>query len=315
MNDIACVTDKFHFTLYADDTTLVEPLCTFTIETNYDNNLLTSKAINKELKLITDWLCLNKLSLNAKKTKMMIFHHRQRNISNIKLKLFINKTKIQCVNEFDFLGTVFDECMTWHSHINKISSKISSVAGTLSRLKRFLPRDILKIIYNALIMPHLNFGILLWGHNVKRIYKLQKWAVRAITSSKYNSHTEPLFIKLKLLKVQAIYKLNILKFYYEYEKSLLPNYFNGMFDDIYSTHDHDTRQKDKPIPAMWKSLAAKHSIRYSLPLAIIYVPDNIVNKISTLSLASFSKNAKSIFINLYNPVCDIPNCYSCTLTA
>ena len=30
MNDIANVTDKFHFTVYADDTSLVEPTCTIT---------------------------------------------------------------------------------------------------------------------------------------------------------------------------------------------------------------------------------------------------------------------------------------------
>ena len=67
MNDIANVTDKFHFTLYADDTSLIEPICTF--QSNMKNNNETSDAINKELKLITDWLCLNKLSLNAKKPK------------------------------------------------------------------------------------------------------------------------------------------------------------------------------------------------------------------------------------------------------
>ena len=65
MNDIASVTKKFHFTLYADDTSLVEPICTFTAGTN--GNREASHLINHELSLITDWLCLNKLSLNAKK--------------------------------------------------------------------------------------------------------------------------------------------------------------------------------------------------------------------------------------------------------
>merc|ERR1711942_176732 len=97
MNDIANVTDKFHFTLYADDTSLIEPICTFTTGTN--GNSVTSQAINSELNRITDWLCLNKLSLNAKKTKMMIFHHRQRNISKIKLKLSINNTNIEQLKE------------------------------------------------------------------------------------------------------------------------------------------------------------------------------------------------------------------------
>ena len=144
MNDIATVTNKFHFTLYADDTSLIEPICTFTTGTN--KNSETSDAINTELNLITDWLCLNKLSLNAKKTKMMIFHHRQKNISKIDLQLFINNTRIDQVKEFDFLGITIDECMTWNSHVNKISGKISRVNGVLSRLKRFVPSNTLKMI-------------------------------------------------------------------------------------------------------------------------------------------------------------------------
>ena len=65
MNDISNVTDKFHFTLYADDTSLLEPLCTFTTDM-IDKNAL-SNSINKELNLIYEWLSLNKLSLNVKK--------------------------------------------------------------------------------------------------------------------------------------------------------------------------------------------------------------------------------------------------------
>ena len=34
MNDISQVTNKFHFTLYADDTSLIEPICTFTSSLN-----------------------------------------------------------------------------------------------------------------------------------------------------------------------------------------------------------------------------------------------------------------------------------------
>ena len=164
----------------------------------------TAHTIDKELHLITDWLCLNKLSLNAKKTKMMIFHHRQRSIKKLNLHLCINDTKIEQVTEFNFLGIMLDECLTWNSHIQKISSKIAIVNGTLTRLKRFLPQVILKTIYSVLVQPHLNYGILLWGKNIKRILKLQKWALRAITSSKFIAHTDPLFIELKLLNVHDI---------------------------------------------------------------------------------------------------------------
>ena len=311
MNDIANVTNKFHFTLYADDTSLVEPICTFTTGTN--RNFETSDSINSELSLITDWLCLNKLSLNAKKTKMMIFHHRQRNISKINLNLIINNTEIEQVKEFDFLGIMIDECMTWNSHINKIAGKISRVNGVLSRLKRFVPSDILKMIYNALIQPHLNYGVLLWGKNITRIQKLQKWSVRSITLSKYNAHTDPLFIKLKLLKIQDIYSLCLLKFYHKYKNNLLPGFFTGMFEVIYPSHNYATRQRGQPMLAGCRTKLAEASIRYSLPSAISNINENIMNKITTHSLSGFSNYAKSFFIGQYNPICEIENCYICNI--
>ena len=69
MNDIYKVSNKFHSILYADDTTLESPLCTFdTSALNHKYNLdLLSRYINSELNLIYEWLYLNKLSLNIKK--------------------------------------------------------------------------------------------------------------------------------------------------------------------------------------------------------------------------------------------------------
>ena len=309
MNDIAEVTNKFHFTLYADDTSLIEPICTFT--SDLKNTTEATEAINKELNFITDWLCLNKLSLNAKKTKMMIFHHRQRNISKLKLNLCINDTPIEQVSEFNFLGIMLDECLTWNSHIQKIASKISSVNGTISRLKRFLPSEILKVIYNALIQPHLNYGILLWGKNTKRIFKLQKWALRGITSSKYNAHTDPLFIQLKLLKVHDMYKLNCLKFYFKYHKHETPSYFDEMFATIYPSHNYETRQRDQPVVAGGNTSLTDSSLWFSLPREIENTPQNILDKLTTHSFAGYSNYIKQYFISKYSPVCTIQNCYIC----
>ena len=227
------------------------------------------------------------------------------------LELLINNTKIEQVKEFDFLGIMLDECMTWNPHINKIAGKISRVNGALSRLKRFVPCNILKMIYNALIQPHLNYGVLLWGKNVARIKKLQKWSVRSITLSKYNAHTDPLFIKLKLLQIQDIYSLSILKFYHKYKNNSLPNFFTGMFEATYPTHNHETRQIGQPILAGCISKLAETTIRFSLPSTISEIDENIMNKIHTHSFSGFSNYAKSIFIDKYNSVCMEQNCYVC----
>ena len=310
MNDIAQVTDKFYFTIYADDTTLIAPICTFSVNDKHDFDTI-SLNINAELKLITDWLALNKLSLNAKKTKMMVFHYPQKRISNMKLKLLINRTQIEQVKEFCFLGVVFDECLTWKAHVQKIGGKISMANGTLSRLKKFIPQEVLKIIYNSLILPHLNFGILLWGHNSKRIFRLQKWAVRAVTSSKYNAHTNPIFQKLRLIKLEDIRNLSYLKFHYKYTKNELPRYFDNMFDQKFPCHDYPTRNKSEPLPAEWKKQAAKRSIRYSLLPAIKCLPKELKIDYKDIKLYALAKKAKNIFVDSYTGRCNDSLCFVC----
>ena len=40
------------------------------------------------------------------------------------------------------------------------------ICGVLSRLTHYVPVLILKIIYNSLLLSHLNYGITAWGFNV-----------------------------------------------------------------------------------------------------------------------------------------------------
>lgn len=76
MNDICTVTKNFNPTLYADDTTLTSPL--FVLHKNKHETSIRSHILNSELNDISDWLAVNKLSLNVKKTKFMIFHFYQK---------------------------------------------------------------------------------------------------------------------------------------------------------------------------------------------------------------------------------------------
>ena len=102
-------------------------------------------------------------------------------------------------------------------------------------------------IGNALILPHLNYGILAWGHLAKRLNLIQKRAVRILTASKYNSHTEPLFKQTNILKVTDICTLNEIKFYYKLINKQLPQYFDSFTwceanSDI---HGYNTRTRNK----------------------------------------------------------------------
>ena len=313
MNDISKASDKFNSVLFADDTTLDNPLNTFDMigtEHKLSKSTLTNN-LNSELNKIFDWLCVNKLSLNISKTKFMIFHYRQRRITDIIPDLKIKDCKLKHVTDFNFLGTVFDENLNWSLHTQKIANKISRTVGLLSRLKRILPQNTLRLIYTSLVLPHLQYGILNWGFNRGRIYKLQKRAVRYITNSRYNSHTTPIFNELKLLKLEDIFKIALLKFHFKYENNQLPLYFSDMFLPQNVDHNHDTRQRDHDRPQRPHKSSSDKTIRYFMPTFLEDIPDDILEKTQTHSLQGYVAYAKYIFLNNYTFECIDPDCWPC----
>ena len=125
----------------------------------------------------------------------MLFHFPQRRITDIDLILKINDLHIDRVHEFNFLGTIIHETLEWTRHIDKVANKISRTLGILNKLKHVLPIYTLKTMYSALIVPHFNYTILLWGFSSNRISKLQKKGNLIITCGKYNSHKEQVQIQ------------------------------------------------------------------------------------------------------------------------
>ena len=83
-------------------------------------------------------------------------------------------------------------------------------------IERPLDRKNLAILYYTLLYPHLTYGILLWGGSYKTYLKeieiVQKKAIRAITNSKWNAHTNQLFKQLKMLKLSDIYNYYLSRF-------------------------------------------------------------------------------------------------------
>ncbi len=46
--------------------------------------------------------------------------------------------------------------------------------GILNRVKHFVPIQTKILIYNSLVLSHLNFGILLLGYKCEKVFKLQQ---------------------------------------------------------------------------------------------------------------------------------------------
>ena len=69
--------------------------------------------------------------------------------------------------------------------------------------RHFVPRSTLVNIYKSLILPHLSYGIVVWGQAAKihleKFLKLQKRVLRLIYFEDHASNAIPLFVASKIL--------------------------------------------------------------------------------------------------------------------
>ena len=310
INDINNVSKIFHEILFADDTSLIGTLSNFvtakpTTQLEWDH---LSEIINIELEKIHNWLCMNKLSLNVKKTKYIAFHHQSNKGDNIKLQLKFNQLLLTRVKSFNFLGLRINETLTWKDHIIEVSNKISKTIGVMHRLKNIVPTRILKLIYSSLILSRLHYCNLAWGHKPGRLITLQKKAIRIIGKAKYNAHTEPIMKVHSLLNLHDIHTLNKLKLFFKLENNQLPAYF---WTYMFQANKSSTRSKDPFQQLIPKTVLFSESIRFSLPTLLKNTPPLIKNKTQTHSMWGFTNYAKQSMISKYATKCGNKKCYVC----
>lgn len=304
INDISLASKLFKTITYADDTTLF-----VSISTTKTSTSPSIQSINNELHKYINWLRLNALSLNEDKTKCILFTTQNKVIDPP--TIILNGKQIENVSKFDFLGVTIDRYLRWHEHIDKISSKISKVIGILCHLRKTLPLQILKLIYNSLINPHLQYGILCWGTQNERIIMMQKKAVRIITNSRFNAHGLPLLKKLSILSIPDLYNSKLLRFYYRYKKNRLPQYFST-FKIIKQRDSHQRlTRNDKFLTNRVNHTFAENCARYNLPHLLNETSDDILDKISTHSELGFKLYIKNSFLNDYPDGCTLSDCGSC----
>ena len=307
INDLPKASKIFTPIMFADDTTLLANV------QDFPNLSHSPHIINEELDKIWNWLTLNKLSLNISKTKIMKFRIPPK--KEIKFILTVKDKDIEQVSSFNFLGIVIEENLKWNAHQTMIANKIAKGVGVISRLKRFLNINILTNLYHTLVMSHVNYGLLVWGFgNNDRIYKLQKKAVRNISLSKYNAHSEPIFKRLNLINLPDNVRLRVVLFYYKLYYGIVPLYFHDYIPQTPNmVHSYNTRFNQLPIPVLATRNYRDNILRVRLVEIVSDYYNDIAGEISH-SLVTYKYNIKSSMISCYSYWCNIARCYICSNT-
>ena len=164
----------------------------------------------------------------------MVFHSPQRRIAH-KLNLSIS-----------YLGLIFDSNLNWKPYLHELSKKVSRGIGVLSKIRYYVNRKIL-LLYYSIIYPFFTYGLSIWCNTYsstpKPLITLQKRAIRTITFSKPDEHSEPVFKELEILKLTDLVTLHNLMYHYYY--NFLPSSFENFFQSVASVHSYNARLASK----------------------------------------------------------------------
>ena len=311
------------YILFADDTTGI-----------YTSSSLddTFTVINNEINLLQIWFSSNNLQLNANKTNLVLFMTRQKETcqpcSEIsEYHLTLDEINIAPSAGVKFLGLYLDKNLTFREHINIISKKISKAIYVLSRAARVLPRKELITLYSSLILPYLNYGLLVWGGScgaetcyrvldrgpssnpmgsLTQIHKLQKSALRVISGKSAYAHHIPLCHSLNLLDLEHLYCIRSLSLFYDYFHGKLPPFFLNKFS-LFLSRDNSLHIKTK----YRRTELASSTIFHTLSNTWNTLPNQIKSEIHK-SKSIFIKKVKEYYISLYqNWECEKVDCFSC----
>ena len=150
------------------------------------------------------------------------------------------------MNSCNYLGMIIDNKLNWKQQIDKIKTKITKTVGILYRIRYYLNRASLKLIYNSLILSYVRYGILNYGRASKvalqPISILMNRGLRCINFIGIRTKkTSQIYFDEKILTLQDTFQLELGKFCYKFNKDLLPNSFNQIFTNIPHIHSYNTR--------------------------------------------------------------------------
>ena len=102
--------------MFVDDILMFKPVTS-------DEDLASFQA---DIDRIANWMSANHLCLNPQKTKLMILSC---NIHKPQPILFLNRTVLEQITHFKYLGILVSDNLTWNNHIEAICSKARLLLG------------------------------------------------------------------------------------------------------------------------------------------------------------------------------------------
>ena len=216
INDLPSAS-QFNTTLFADDTFLMLA----------DKHLdMPETKVNEQIQHCDYWLCKNKLFLNYSKTNFLLIniHPQKKVIGNFVIRL--NDKLLERSSTVKYLGLLIDDSLNWFSLIQHLSHQLARLSGIFYRLRNYVKKETLCMVYHSLVNSRIQYGITVRGmanqtHFECLRVRLNK-VLRIILSCEIETPINKMYSTLQFLKIDDINEFELYKFMHQLHHGKLP---------------------------------------------------------------------------------------------
>ena len=292
VNDMISACPELELVLFADDTNIFaqgkDPKTMF-------------QQVNSGLNELSRWFRCNRLTLNLKKTEYVFFggpKYRGRALDT----LAIGGEIIKRVEGARFLGVWIDKELKWTTHIDNVITKVNQLLGVSGRASSALDGNTLRTLYNGLVLPHLQYCLIAWGDFVGgrnktqagKLLKLQKRFVGMMAEVRGRYHSDPLFSRFRVLKIDDLYRQQLRMYAWRFWRGGLPEGQAALYQKTTETHGHATRLAGSSISILTRDHG---SIKYRMPREWSAIPEVLKD---SRSITAFKGASKRLMIEQYS---------------
>ena len=149
-NNVDCV-----LRLFANNTCLL-------VNSSFIDQL--ESKLNIDINKSNDWIIANKLTLNAKKSNLLVINPKLNSPPTV-MNLIWSAESINYVNKANkYLGIKLDYKLNFLDYLEMVEIKAARSVGILFKLKYVLPKDVLMQLYHSLVHSNFIYGLTVWGN-------------------------------------------------------------------------------------------------------------------------------------------------------
>ena len=220
VNDLPGCIHNSRAQLYADDTVIYQ---------KHQSVCCAVQSLQDDLDRLVRWCDQNKLTINVKKTKAMVFTTSPRK-KLPPINLLLRNERLAVVDSYKYLGLTLDSALNYEQHIKYMVKTISHKLFLLTKVRKFLTQVAAERVYKAMILPYFDYADIIYEacthDKLVKLQRLQNRSLRCIAGPDYmNFSTDDLHKRFNLCKLATRRKQHLANFMFK--RSHEPRYIDN----------------------------------------------------------------------------------------